>query len=379
MMGDRKSAWIPRWRGPVRTPLSVASVCVLATCLTVLPGKAWASTPVPDVLDPNRNYGNIYAGKLLPVGDGKSTTEGARKGYVFSCKELKSNQGAHSKGPWFKGNEYDPHAKVKVDGNNTWTSQAKFENKAGPEHRALATNALPGKSTIGEFSTGDFPIAPKSDAAQYDRNPNYIKPQSIKYSLPMSPKVGEPKCVDLGEVGILLSGVTVDHGLDAQGRDAGAWETLDKCEGHPGIKSEYHIHTLSACVKDRSVRTVLGFALDGFPITGPSLGPGNILTTKDLDICHGIISEVILDGKKVTTYHYVMTQDFPYTVSCYRGTSAKGKQMQSGGGQNKPKEHRQVPDGMPKPPSHPGDKPPPPHPGMPGWPGMPGGPKPPGA
>ena len=31
-------------------------------------------------------------------------------------------------------------------------------------------------------------------------------------------------------------------------------------------------------------------------------------------------STVKVDGKNVTTYHYVMTQDFPYSVSCFRAT-----------------------------------------------------------
>ena len=69
------------------------------------------------------------------------------------------------------------------------------------------------------------------------------------------------------------------------------------------------------------MRTVIGFALDGFPITGPMVAAHNILTTADLDECHGITSEIELDGKTVTMYHYVMTQDFPYSVSCFRGTA----------------------------------------------------------
>jgi len=60
------------------------------------------------------------------------------------------------------------------------------------------------------------------------------------------------------------------------------------------------------------VRTVIGFALDGFPITGPMVAAHE---------CHGITSEIELDGKTVTMYHYVMTQDFPYSVSCFRGTA----------------------------------------------------------
>ena len=30
--------------------------------------------------------------------------------------------------------------------------------------------------------------------------------------------------------------------------------------------------------------------------------------------------EVVVDGTLVTTYHYVMTEDFPYSVSCFRAT-----------------------------------------------------------
>ena len=70
-----------------------------------------------------------------------------------------------------------------------------------------------------------------------------------------------------------------------------------------------------------SIRTVIGFALDGFPITGPRVADGNILSTKDLDVCHGITSEIQLDDTTVTTYHYVITQDFPYSVSCFRGAA----------------------------------------------------------
>ena len=68
---------------------------------------------------------------------------------------------------------------------------------------------------------------------------------------------------------------------------------------------------------------MIGFALDGFPITGPKVGTNNILTTSDLDECHGITSTITLDGKPVETYHYVMTQDFPYSASCFRSTAAQ--------------------------------------------------------
>jgi hypothetical protein len=122
-----------------------------------------------------------------------------------------------------------------------------------------------------------------------------------------------------GESGVMLTGVALFNAFDAAGRDAGAWEVQDACQGHPQVTGEYHYHTLSSCIKETSVSQVIGYALDGFPITGPKAGDKNYLTTSDLDECHGITSDVTIDSQKVTTYHYVMTQDFPYSVSCFRG------------------------------------------------------------
>jgi hypothetical protein len=78
---------------------------------------------------------------------------------------------------------------------------------------------------------------------------------------------------------------------------------------------------------------VIGFALDGYPITGPKVGDKNYLTTSDLDECHGIVSDITLDGKKTTQYHYVMTQDFPYSVSCFRSTAIQSPAQHAGGQQ----------------------------------------------
>jgi len=126
----------------------------------------------------------------------------------------------------------------------------------------------------------------------------------------------------------MTTGVALFDAFDAGGRDAGAWEVQDGCAGHPQISSEYHYHTLSSCIQDTSVITVIGWALDGFPITGPKVGTNNLLTTADLDQCHGITSTITVDGRAVTMYHYVMTQDFPYSVSCFRGTATAAPRSQ---------------------------------------------------
>ncbi len=267
-------------------------------------------------LNTAKNYGNKYANGLLPVGDGKYVTHAAKKGYVYACstyaQNLKTDQGgASTRGPWFTGNntEYDINKKTHVRGNLKW--DANFTNKISGSTRIITSNDLP------THATGIFPIASTDPAYTYDHNPNSIKSQSLSYSLPARPTYSSPTCMG-GQAGIMLTGVALFNGFDAGGRDAGAWEVQDNCDGHPEKEGLYHYHTLTTCISNISVTTVIGFALDGFPITGPKIGTNNILTTDDLDECHGITSQLMLDNQKVTTYHYVMTQDFPYSVSCFR-------------------------------------------------------------
>lgn len=285
-------------------------------------------------LDTGKSYGNKYADGVLPVGDGKYTTSAPKQGYVYACSQYATNLssdkgGADTRGPWFTNNntEYDVSKKVHVNGSVMW--QADFSNKVSGTTRTIITNDLP------THPTGIFPIASTDPAFAYDRNPNTIKGQSLTYTLTTSPTYSStPNCMG-GESGIMLTGVALFNAFDAGGRDAGAWEVQDSCSGHPQSDGIYHYHTLSSCIKDISVHTVIGYALDGFPITGPQVAPNNILTTSDLDECHGITSQITLDGKTTTSYHYVMTQDFPYSVSCFRSTAATPPDLQqSQAGQN---------------------------------------------
>lgn len=221
--------------------------------------------------------------------------------------------GAQTNGPWIEGNTWNYFQKPSVEGKVSWPN-AEFSNRISGNNRIISGNDLP-----LNYTTGSFPISPSDPAYQYDRNPNSIKPQSIQETVPVSPVYSDtPSCMG-GEVGIMLSGVALFNGFDAEMRDAAAHEVQDSCDAHPDESGEYHYHSLSSCFKDISEKTVLGYALDGFPITGPEVAPGKFLTTTDLDECHGIVSDITIDGKTVTTYHYVMTQDFPYSVSCFRG------------------------------------------------------------
>ena len=270
-------------------------------------------------LDTSKDYGDKYADGILPVGDGRYTTDAPKQGYVYVCRvPAGGGGGAMTRGPWFVNDntEYDINKKVAVEGSVQW--DASYSMSIDGDTRVITTNDLP-----RDHTTGVFPVQPSDPAYQYDRNPNSIAAQSLTYRLDASPSVEQSSSCVGGESGVMTTGVALFDAFDAGGRDAGAWEVQDGCDGHPQISHEYHYHTLSSCIRDTSVRTVIGFALDGFPITGPMVGTQNILTTADLDECHGITSEIEVDGKAVTMYHYVMTQDFPYSVSCFRGTVAQ--------------------------------------------------------
>jgi len=282
-------------------------------------------------LDTAKAYGDKYANGLLPVGDNKYTTTAAEKGKIFLCNAnfVPAEQaGAQKRGPWFVNNntQWDIKKKAAIAGTVNWQHNMIISEENG--QRIIATNDLP------DHHTGTFPVAATDSARVYDANPNSISEQSLTYTLPASPTPGSPQCMG-GEVGVMLTGSALFNGFDAGGRDAGAWEVQDSCDGHPQSSGVYHYHTLSRCIKDISVHTVIGYALDGFPITGPQVGPGNVLTTNDLDECHGIVSEVSIGRTSAKTYHYVMTEDFPYSASCFRSQAVQSPAQHAGGGQTR--------------------------------------------
>ncbi|MFY9288813.1 MAG: YHYH protein [Alphaproteobacteria bacterium] len=267
-----------------------------------------------DDIELMKRANNKYASGELPLGDRRYVTEAPRKGYIFLCNvPNKDEGGAQQEGSWIHRASWNIFQKLAVQGKVTW-SDASLTHAIEGDQRQLTGNGLP-----INHPTGLFPIQYNDPAALFDRNPNSIKAQSVRETLPMQPTYSDtPYCMG-GEAGVMLTGVSLFNGFDAALRDAAAHELQDMCQGHPQKEGHYHYHSLSSCITDISIKTVIGYALDGFPITGPMVADKRYLTTDDLDECHGITSEIIEDGKKKITYHYVMTQDFPYSVSCFRG------------------------------------------------------------
>jgi hypothetical protein len=142
-------------------------------------------------------------------------------------------------------------------------------------------------------------------------------------SLPAAPAVADsPSCLPLGAVGVLRNGVYLFAAVDEANRDAVAWETQDLCDGHPEQSGSYHSHGIPSCLIEAASgpSTVVGFALDGFPIVVERDAEGDLPTDADLDECHGRTSPILLDGEVVETYHYSATLEFPYVIGCFRAT-----------------------------------------------------------
>lgn len=252
----------------------------------------------------------------LPLGDDMYTTDAPKQGYVYSCIADFNGGGAFAQGPWIdaEAGTWNLSEKIHVWGEVEWDSEF-FEEVRGGE-RELRGNGLPAQPS------GIFPVEADDPAYEYDRNPNEISAYELNAKLPANPRrLADPECVG-GTVGVMRNGVPLFSPFDAGGRDAVATEIQDRCDAHPEVTGQYHYHGLSGCLyetenEERSV--LLGWALDGFGIFVERDAAGTMLSSADLDVCHGRTSTVEWNGEERRMYHYVVTLDFPYTVACYRG------------------------------------------------------------
>lgn len=258
----------------------------------------------------------------IPLCDGKVSATTPAVGYVYSCTAtFPLTGGASAVGPWINtaAGTWNSTTKVVVQGSVAWPAHAATFTLSG-SNRAIVSNGLP------NHNTGTFPIATSDPAHAYDGNPNHIAAQTISYTLPANPTVAAtPTCTGLGPIGIMLTGSVFFNALDAEGRDAGAHEEQDSCQGHPDGSNEYHYHLMTSCISDPGTghSALLGYAMDGFGIYGPRDDSGKAVTDADLDECHGHTEAVTWDGQTVTMYHYHATAEYPYTVGCFRGTPVK--------------------------------------------------------
>jgi hypothetical protein len=215
---------------------------------------------------------------------------------------------------------WDYTKKPQVEGDMVWISEFDVFLD-GNGKRIITGNALP------SHPTGVFPITPGSEAYRYDGNPNIISEHEVLYEFPVIPQeASDPNCVFFGPSGISLSGSAIYHGASTLGNDAAAHEMLDRFGGHTDGTERYHYHFPSEELQEHihapesGHAPLMGYMLDGFGIYGPFGEAGELLSSADLDECHGHKHPVMWDGEMVDLYHYHWTYDFPYNIGCFKGT-----------------------------------------------------------
>jgi len=159
-------------------------------------------------------------------------------------------------------------------------------------------------------------------------NPNMIGSQNFKFYIPLNPTVTSiVASTPLGPIGVSLSGVPFFNqyaGPNNQPLD-NEIATFDSYYGHPQQTGQYHYHwePVYLTMADNSI--LVGYAMDGFPIYGPTnQTDGNYPTDLDEINGHTHVTDEYPDG----TYHYHATSTVPYLIGGYKGTVGTA----SGGG-----------------------------------------------
>ena len=157
---------------------------------------------------------------------------------------------------------------------------------------------------------------------------NPTERQDFVVRLPLEPRLAEEiTTVRRGPVGVLVSGAALfgpairdGEPVVARNFEVGGAYFLDACNGHAGERGTYHYHGVPYCITDAVDRggthsTMIGVALDGFPVYGPRDVDG--ASPIGLDECSGHVGPT--PEFPQGTYHYHLTEQAPYGVGCLRG------------------------------------------------------------
>ena len=179
------------------------------------------------------------------------------------------------------------------------------------------------------------------------KTPNGLKSQNFSWTITTKPKIAAQQTsikTTMGTIAFTVTGIPVYGPMEGPVPTQEAFgdpvfnNILDTCGGHTGYNADYHYHTIYSVSDCALQETIVGYALDGFPIysnpsykwksgyekTGnPKTNSWDAYTYKggsnSLDECNG---QKQSDG----SYRYYVTQSFPYVIGCYTGTA----QTQSG-------------------------------------------------
>ena len=333
---------MPAW--PTRTVSTVTCAVGAATLVAGLSavGTAAAHTYDPETIREAARQHAATGGRSIPAATAtiregtRVSLSGAARNSVYACQAGNPGAPGSISTPWLVDGAFSWSSKPTVDGKVYWRNARVRVYTTASRKRVILANGQPRNTP-----TGVFPIASDSTAYQYDRNPGTVGSRTVKVTMPAAPsRLKSPRCLPPGVIGYLTNGTALFNALDGRGNDAVAHEVLDLCQGHPA-GSLYHYHWPSLCLTESGNASrasgVIGWALDGYPITGPRGARGRLYTNSDLDVCHGTTSVISLGGRPVRTYHYVGNFEYPYTLGCFRAapvtdSSQSGALPGAGGG-----------------------------------------------
>lgn len=285
-------------------------------------GKPWNGNGAPSVL------------KTAPTG---TSIAAPAKNTIWPCPDLIPAPGGVSiptqlteaDTPWVKDGEITVSEIVTVPG--AVKMKSVFKITETKKIRSIRGNGIP------NHPIGTFPIPESSPSYKYyaalpaegyaNAAEIPVAPYDMHADLPMNPKMSEePYCLPSLMTGYALTGAAwhieaaPDSSLNIY--DPNAALPTDRCFGHP-YATEYHYHGYSwKCMKQGKAgkqSPLLGYALDGFGIYGPRGADGKLITNAQLDECHGRVGEVMFNGKRQVMYHYVLNNEYPYSIGCFRG------------------------------------------------------------
>lgn len=177
------------------------------------------------------------------------------------------------------------------------------------------------------------------------RTPNGLRSQAFTWKVPTSPKIAArttPIVNQLGTLAFTVTGIPIYGPTEGPMPPQSAFGDpvynglLDGCRGHTGFNADYHYHAILAEARCYLDESVVGWALDGFPIysnpggrwksgyrqTGdPTSNSWSAYTyvggaADSLDACNG---RRMPNG----SYRYYVTDAFPYVIGCYAGTPTR--------------------------------------------------------
>ena len=315
----------------------------LATGLLASLGNGFTSASAFTPANPSTGWDGNGAPTVLKTAPAGTPINAPAKNTIFACVPVQLPNGqtitvgqtvgtqlTRARTPWVQNGKVVISEIEKVPGSVKMRSVFKITKTKTT--RILKGNGIP------NHPIGRFPIPRNSASYKYyaalpaegyaNAAEIPVKPYHLEVMLPKHPKVAkEPSCFSSLMIGVALTGAAwhAEVALDALGNayDPNAALPTDRCFGHP-YAQQYHYHGYSWKCLDQGdagePSPLLGYALDGFGIYGPRGADGKVVTNAQLDECHGMVSEVVFNGKKQEIYHYVLNNEYPYSIGCFRGT-----------------------------------------------------------